>query len=87
LKTEAIVERDVTTPQLPLNSGNRSVRPDRQGKRTIAFHVDHEVYRRFVLVKAKFLATTQDLGIIAVDLLIKNLAPELDQVPEDDIET
>jgi hypothetical protein len=62
-------------PQLPAHAA----RPDRQDKRTIAFHVDIEIFRRFAYVKAKLLATTQDLGVIAVDMLIKTFAPEIDQ--------
>ena len=51
-------------------------RPDRQGKRTIAFHVDQELFRKFALVKAKYLATTEEMGIVALGLLFKHFVPE-----------
>ena len=59
-------------PRLPLNP----TRPDRQGKRTIAFHVDQELFRKFAMVKAKYLATTEQMGVIALGLLFKHFAPE-----------
>jgi hypothetical protein len=48
--------------------GNNS-RPDRKGKRTIAGHVEEEIYREFKMLAAEELMTTDALVHEALELL------------------
>ena len=64
---------------MPISENSNHLTPgrtDRKGKRTIAFHVDQELFQRFALVKARYLATTEEMGVIALGLLFKHFPPE-----------